>query len=487
MTPEVTAVLAITVTVITFYGLWKVFEKAGESGWKAVIPFYNFYVLLRISDYSGWYFLMLGLPAIAGVLHGSLMPFLFCSPANDVGCGAGWLYQVPDFLLSSRFWSASPKAVLILSGALLSYLAIAFGFIIFLYRVLDKLSHYFNQSRWFSFGLLLLPFIFFPILGLSNAKYQSSKQGSISLINSERFKNKYVSLLVTAIIVAGVYYIFQPEEKVKVISEDTQTITFVGQVQPGGKRYGVDAGSAVIVGGMEVLSSGVFTTQPRGDISENISSGDLVKVYAEKQRPGKVSIYGSENYYIKMVVQKLNSGNSTRYLTSDDLNFDENKKGSREGGSGRRRDALKNSENEKPNEELPDKRVSYRSSEHGFQISHPESADVDKLSANTFHVSMGFADKYFQIRSNYDWKKRIKELKDDYNFLGKKEVSINDYAAQKFMFEKSVNECKNSAIVIERPERDYFLSNLWECPGNSDINQTMWSIVDTFEILNTSN
>lgn len=36
----------------------------------------------------------------------------------------------------------------------------------------------------------------------------------------------------------------------------------------------------------------------------------------------------------------------------------------------------------------------------------------------------------------------------------------NDYAAQKFIFEKGVNECKDSAIVIERPERDYFLSNL---------------------------
>ena len=31
--------------VVSVVALWKVFEKAGEKGWKALIPVYNFWVL----------------------------------------------------------------------------------------------------------------------------------------------------------------------------------------------------------------------------------------------------------------------------------------------------------------------------------------------------------------------------------------------------------------------------------------------------------
>lgn len=34
---------------ILVIGLWKVFEKAGEDGWKALVPIYNFYILFKIS------------------------------------------------------------------------------------------------------------------------------------------------------------------------------------------------------------------------------------------------------------------------------------------------------------------------------------------------------------------------------------------------------------------------------------------------------
>lgn len=46
-------VLACAVSVLCIIGLWKLFTKAGEHGWAAIIPFYNAFVLFKISMGSG--------------------------------------------------------------------------------------------------------------------------------------------------------------------------------------------------------------------------------------------------------------------------------------------------------------------------------------------------------------------------------------------------------------------------------------------------
>jgi hypothetical protein len=43
---------------------WKVFEKAGQAGWKSLIPIYNYYVLLQIAGCPGWWLLMFFLPVV---------------------------------------------------------------------------------------------------------------------------------------------------------------------------------------------------------------------------------------------------------------------------------------------------------------------------------------------------------------------------------------------------------------------------------------
>lgn len=39
-------------------GMWKLFEKAGQAGWKALIPFYNLFILLKIVGRPGWWLLL---------------------------------------------------------------------------------------------------------------------------------------------------------------------------------------------------------------------------------------------------------------------------------------------------------------------------------------------------------------------------------------------------------------------------------------------
>ena len=48
--------------IITVVILWRIFTKAGEKGWKAIIPFYNIYVLFELTWGSGIKFLFLLIP-----------------------------------------------------------------------------------------------------------------------------------------------------------------------------------------------------------------------------------------------------------------------------------------------------------------------------------------------------------------------------------------------------------------------------------------
>ena len=55
-------IFSLAVAVIGIIAMWKIFEKAGEPGWAAIIPFYNLYVLFKITWGNGWKFLLLLIP-----------------------------------------------------------------------------------------------------------------------------------------------------------------------------------------------------------------------------------------------------------------------------------------------------------------------------------------------------------------------------------------------------------------------------------------
>jgi hypothetical protein len=49
--------------------LWKIFEKAGQEGWKAIIPIYNVYVLTLIIG-KPWYWVILMCIPYVGIIWG---------------------------------------------------------------------------------------------------------------------------------------------------------------------------------------------------------------------------------------------------------------------------------------------------------------------------------------------------------------------------------------------------------------------------------
>jgi hypothetical protein len=89
-------------------GRWKVFEKAGQPGWAAVVPIYNLIILLRVAQRPRWWVI---------------------------------LYPIP-------FFNVIPLVIVPLD-----------------------IARYFGKSALFGAGLIFFGSIFYPVLGFGSAQY----------------------------------------------------------------------------------------------------------------------------------------------------------------------------------------------------------------------------------------------------------------------------------------------------------------------------
>ena len=105
-------IFAVMVTVIEIVGAWFMFEKAGEPGWAAIIPIYNYLIAIKIAGKQWWYLLLMLIPVVNLVIY-----------------------------------------IIILNG----------------------LAKNFGKGTGFTVGLFFFRFIFIPILGFGNAVYSGDK------------------------------------------------------------------------------------------------------------------------------------------------------------------------------------------------------------------------------------------------------------------------------------------------------------------------
>ena len=108
-------VISVVIAILQLAAMWKVFTKAGEKGWKCIIPIYNIVILFRISGLSPW--------IIFGYLAG-IIPFV------------GWIVSLG----------------------------------ITIYQC-NSLAKSFGKDVGYTIGLLFLPTIFYMILGFGKAQY----------------------------------------------------------------------------------------------------------------------------------------------------------------------------------------------------------------------------------------------------------------------------------------------------------------------------
>ena len=90
--------ICLAIAVWGIAAMWKVFEKAGQPGWAAIIPIYNWYIMTKIAGKPGWWVLMLLIPFVNIIFAIWLYNMISKSFGKDEGFTVGLV------LLSIIFW-----------------------------------------------------------------------------------------------------------------------------------------------------------------------------------------------------------------------------------------------------------------------------------------------------------------------------------------------------------------------------------------------
>lgn len=124
----VVLVIGLFLALIMLVSLWKIFTKAGQPGWAAIIPFYNKYILVKVARLPVYYFVALYLPFLLVVAKISV-PYAI---SNAIGIAILCVY----------------------------------GFIMY------NLCKQFSKGIVYTVGMTFLPFIFYPMLAFGDSVYQ---------------------------------------------------------------------------------------------------------------------------------------------------------------------------------------------------------------------------------------------------------------------------------------------------------------------------
>lgn len=86
-------VIILAIVVIQIIAMWKIFTKAGEQGWKSIIPIYNLVTLFKICGLSPWLilvYLAAIIPFIGWIAPIALNAVLSYKLAKSFGKDGGW-------------------------------------------------------------------------------------------------------------------------------------------------------------------------------------------------------------------------------------------------------------------------------------------------------------------------------------------------------------------------------------------------------------
>ena len=143
----------LIVGIVTMVATWRVFSKAGYSGWYCLIPVYDVVVFLRVAKRSPlWVFLTL-LP---------LINLVFCQGVDYNSLWDSMSYSSFSSYISFMYYLSLATNCIALIVPLIGGIGIAKAF---------------GKNTAFGIGLFLLPFIFYPILAFGNAEYTDDDEG----------------------------------------------------------------------------------------------------------------------------------------------------------------------------------------------------------------------------------------------------------------------------------------------------------------------
>lgn len=143
---------ALIYYVICIIAYWKILEKAGEKGWKALIPIYNVYLMYKIVNMKSWFWYLIGMSICAEIMM-----------AFD-----GFPYGVSAEQMQYLTFATHPMTLIAIIGMSIITLIAT---IIYVYRT----SKVFGHGIGYAIGLFFLPFIFWLILAFGKSKYDKKR------------------------------------------------------------------------------------------------------------------------------------------------------------------------------------------------------------------------------------------------------------------------------------------------------------------------
>jgi hypothetical protein len=96
----------VAIYVLWVLGAWQMFTKAGEDGWKAIIPIWNWIVLLRIVGRPTWWCILLIIPIVSFITWIIVSNDLSKSFGRGGGTAVGLVLLGPIFTMILGFGSA---------------------------------------------------------------------------------------------------------------------------------------------------------------------------------------------------------------------------------------------------------------------------------------------------------------------------------------------------------------------------------------------
>jgi hypothetical protein len=99
--------LYVAFLVVYLVAAWIVYTKAGEEGWKALIPIYNIWVLLKIVGRPGWWLILFLIPFVNFVIWIIVSIDLAKSFGKGTGFALGLIFFAPIFYMILAFGDAT--------------------------------------------------------------------------------------------------------------------------------------------------------------------------------------------------------------------------------------------------------------------------------------------------------------------------------------------------------------------------------------------
>ena len=153
-TSLVSNVISLAISILTIIALWKIYAKANEPGWAALIPYYNQYVLYKISGKKKLFWAYLGISIAVIILYIVLIVALF----GFIGIGLTPHYN------NDEFAGYAVAFVLCLIGIFACAIA---ALILKIFQCIGLVKN-FGLSGGYAVGLIFIPIVFYCIIAFSN-------------------------------------------------------------------------------------------------------------------------------------------------------------------------------------------------------------------------------------------------------------------------------------------------------------------------------